>query len=124
MLCEVHRAATCAQSLTIIISQLDMAGMMGIMQVLAARTRPIHQVCHGATTWILARLHGVLHEHQSDAEVASWDISRTSSWSEQTLPPLALAYKHRSVEAGEIKTDLKRSQLILVAAADLPGASL
>ena len=115
-------AATRAQSLTIIISQLDMAGMMGMMQVLAARARPIHQVYHGATTWTLPSLHGVSHQQQSDAEVASWDISRASSWSEQTLPPLALTYKHRSVEAGETKTDLKRLRLILVAAADLPGA--
>ena len=37
-------AATRAQSLTIIISQLDMAGMMGMTQVLADRARPIHQV--------------------------------------------------------------------------------
>ena len=48
-------AATRAQSLTVIISQLDMAGMMGMMQVLAARARPIHQVYHGATTWTLPR---------------------------------------------------------------------
>ena len=48
-------AATRAQSLTIIICQLDMAGIMGIMQVLAARARPIHQVYHGATPWQLAR---------------------------------------------------------------------
>ena len=116
-------AATRAQSLTIIISQLDMAGMMGMMQVLAARARPIHQVYHGATTWLLPRLHGVSHQRQSDAEVASWDISQAYSWSDQTLPPLALVYKHRSVEAGETKTDLKRLRLILVAAADLPGAS-
>ena len=80
-------AATRAQSLTIIISQLDMAGMMGMMQVLAARARPIHQVYHGATTWTLPSLHGMSHQEQSDAEVASWDISRASSWSEQTLPP-------------------------------------
>ena len=33
-------AATRAQSLTVIVSQLDMAGMMGMMQVLAARARP------------------------------------------------------------------------------------
>ena len=56
------------------------------------------------------------------AEVASWDISRASFWSEQTLPPLALTYKHCRVEAGETKTELKRLQLILVAAADFPGA--
>ena len=115
-------AATRAQSLTVIVSQLDMAGMMGMMQVLAARARPVHQVYHGATTWTLPSLRGMSHQEQSDAEVASWDISRASSWSEQTLPPLALTYKHRSVEAGETKTELKRLRLILVAAADLPGA--
>ena len=115
-------AATCAQSLTVIISQLDMAGMMGMMQVLAARARPIHQVYHGATTWTLLSLNGMLHQEQSDAEVALWDILRVSSWSEQTLPSLALAYKHRKVEAGESKTELKRLRLILVEAAELPGA--
>ena len=115
-------AATRAQSLTVIISQLDMAGMMGMMQVLAARARPIHQVYHGATTWTLPTLNGMTHQEQSDAEVASWDISRVSSWSEQTLPPLALAYKHRKLEAGETKTELKRLRLILVEAVELPGA--
>ena len=115
-------AANRAQSLTVIISQLDMAGMMGMMQVLAARARPIHQVYHGATTWTLPSLNGMTHQEQSDAEVASWDISRVSSWSEQTLPPLALAYKHRIVEAGETKSELKRLRLILVEAAELPGA--
>ena len=48
-------ATTRAQSLTVIVSQLDMAGMMGMMQVLAGRARPIHQVYHGATTWTLPR---------------------------------------------------------------------
>ena len=115
-------AATRAQSLTVIISQLDMAGMMGMMQVRAARARPIHQVYHRATTWTLPSLNGMSHQEQSDAEVASWDISRVSSWSEQTLPPLALAYKRRKVEAGEAKTELKRLRLILVEAAELPGA--
>ena len=115
-------AATRAQSLTVIISQLDMAGMMGMMQVLAARARPIHQVYHGATTWTLPKLDGMTHQEQSDAEVASWNISRVSPWSEQTLPPLALAYKHRTVESGEDKIELKRLRLILTAAAELPGA--
>ena len=54
--------------------------------------------------------------------MASWDISRVSPWSEQTLPPLALAYKHSTVESGENKIEIKRLHLILTAAADLPGA--
>ena len=53
-------AATRAQSLTVIIFQLDMAGMMEMMQVLAARARPIH----GATTWTLPRLDGMTHQEQ------------------------------------------------------------
>ena len=61
------------------------------------------------------------HQEQSNAEVASWDISRVSPWSEQTLPPLALAYKHSTVESGKNKTEIKRLHLILTAAADLPG---
>ena len=48
--------------------------------------------------------------------------SRIFPWSEQTLPPLALACKHRTVESGEDKIELKRLHLILAAAADLPGA--
>ena len=62
------------------------------------------------------------HQEQSNAEVASWDISRVFPWLEQTLPPLALAYKHRTVESGKDKIELKRLHLILAAAADLPGA--
>ena len=62
------------------------------------------------------------HQEQSDAEVDSWNISRVSPWSEQSLPPLALAYKHRTIESGEEKIELKRLHLILTAAAELPGA--
>ena len=58
-------AATRAQSLTVIVSQLDMAGMMGMMQVLAGRARPIHQVYHGTTTWTLPKLDGMTHQEQS-----------------------------------------------------------
>ena len=41
---------------------------------------------------------------------------------QQTLPPLALAYKHRTVESGKSKIEIKRLHLILTAAAELPGA--
>ena len=62
------------------------------------------------------------HQEQSNAEVALWHILRASPWSEQTLPPLALAYKHRTVESGKNKIELKRLHLILTAAAELLGA--
>ena len=98
-----------------------MAGMMG-MQVLAERGRPIHQENHGATTWTLPKLDGMTHQEQSNAKVAFWNILRAFLWSEQTLPSLALAYKHRTVELGENKIELKRLHLVLTAAAELPGA--
>ena len=66
----------------------------------------------------------MVHQEQSNAEVALWNILRVSPWSEQTLPPLALAYKHSTVESSENKIEIKRLHLILTAAAaaDLPGA--
>ena len=62
------------------------------------------------------------HQEQSNAEVALWNISHVSPWSEQTLPPLALVQKHSTVELGENKIEIKRLHLILTAAADLPEA--
>ena len=62
------------------------------------------------------------HQEQSNAEVDLWNILRVSPWSEQSLPPLALAYKHRTMESGEEKIELKQLHLILTAAAELPGA--
>ena len=66
-------------------------------------------VYHGATTWTFPVWMGW---HTRNSLMRSSDILRVSSWSEQTLPPLALAYKHRKVEAGETKSELKRLRLI------------
>ena len=44
-------AGTQAQSLTVIVSPLDMQGMIGMMQVLARRAHTIHEVYRGNDNW-------------------------------------------------------------------------
>ena len=46
-------AGTRAQSLTVIVSSLDMQGMIGMMQVLAGRAHTIHEVYRGNDNWQL-----------------------------------------------------------------------
>ena len=64
----------------------------------SSRKRLTHPRYTTGTTWTLPKLDGITHQEQSNAEVASWDISQVSPWAEQTLPPLALAYKHSTVD--------------------------
>ena len=49
-------AGTQAQSLTVIVSPLDMQGMIGVMQVLAGRAHTIHEVYRGGDNWQMPQL--------------------------------------------------------------------
>ena len=49
-------AGTQAQSLTVIVSPLDMQGMIGVMQVLAGRAHTIHEVYRGDDNWQMPQL--------------------------------------------------------------------
>ena len=64
-------AGTRAQSLTVIVSLLDMQGMIDMMQVLTSRAHTIHEVYRGNDNWQLPLLEGPQVE-QSNAEVQSW----------------------------------------------------
>ena len=44
-------AATRSQSLTVILSQIDMMGIIGMIQVLAARAHPIQEVYQATSNW-------------------------------------------------------------------------
>ena len=46
-------AATRSQSLTVIASQIDMMGIMGMIQVLAARAHPIQEVFQATSNWTI-----------------------------------------------------------------------
>ena len=76
-------AGTRTQSLTVIVSPLDMQEMIGMMQVLAGRAHTIHEVYRGNDNWQLSQLEESQVE-QSNAEVQSWRISHAGTWQNKT----------------------------------------
>ena len=114
-------AGTRAQSLTVIVSPLDMQGMIGMMQVLAGRAHTIHEVYRGNDNWQLPQLEGPQVE-QSNAEVQSWRISHAGTWAEQNLPPLAIGFNLRRNVDGQERVAFLRLRLVLVKASKIPSA--
>ena len=114
-------AGTRAQSLTVIVSPIDMQGMIGMMQVLAGRAHAFHEVYRGDTTWHTPRLDR--HQNQqSIEEVQSWRISYAGTWAEHTLPPLALGFNLRRNVDGQEQVVFLRLRLVLVKASKIPSA--
>ena len=114
-------AGTRAQSLTVIVSPLDMQGMIGMMQVLAGRAHTVHEVYRGNDNWQLPLLEGPQVD-QSNAEVQSWRISHAGTWAEQTLPPLAIGFNLRRKVDGQERVVFLRLRLVLVKASKIPSA--
>ena len=110
-----------AQSLTVIVSPLDMQGMIGMMQVLAGSAHTIHEVYRGGDNWQMPQLDGPQVE-QSDAEVQSWRISHAGTWAEQTLPPLAIGFNLRRKIDGQERVVFLRLRLVLVKASKILSA--
>ena len=116
-------AATRSQSLTVIVSPLDMMGIMGMIQVLAARAHPIQEVFQTTSSWTMPELReGETQLEQSDKEIASWRLNYAGHWQEQIEPPLAIFYMETKI--GGKSDDMKpvRLRLILVDAAEVRGA--
>ena len=144
-------AATHSQSLTVILSQIDLMGVMGMIQVSAARSsmsalmelgtewrpclrshaivssafraHPIQEVYQATSNWTMPELRaGETQLEQSDKEIASWRLNHAGHWQEQTEPPLSIFYLETKI--GGKSADMKpvRLRLILVAAADVRGA--
>ena len=114
-------AGTRAQSLTVIVSPLDMQGMIGVMQVLAGRAHTIYEVYRGGDNWQMPLLDRPQVE-QSNAEVMSWRISHAGTWEEQTLPPLAIGFNLRRKIEGQDRVAFLRLRLVLVKASKIPSA--
>ena len=114
-------AGTRAQSLTVIVSPLDMQGMIGMMQVLAGRAHTIHEVYRGNDNWQLPQLEEPQVE-QSNAEVQSWRISHAGTWAEQNFPPLAIGFNLRRNVDGQERVVFLRLRLVLVKASKIPSA--
>ena len=114
-------AGTRAQSLTVIVSPLDMQGMIGMMQVLAGRAHTIHEVYRGDDNWQMPQLDRPQVE-QSREEVQSWRISHAGTWVDQTLPPLAIGFNLRRKIEGQERVVFLRLRLVLVKASKIPSA--
>ena len=94
-------AATRSQSLTVIVSQIDMMGIMGMTQVLAARAHPIAEVYQTNSNWTMPELrNGETQLEQSEKEIASWRLDHAGRWTEQTEPPLAIFYMETKMRCG------------------------
>ena len=107
----------------VILSQIDMMGIIGMIQVLAARAHPIQEVYQATSNWTMPELRaGETQLEQSDREIASWRLNHAGHWQEQTEPPLSVVYLKTKV--GGKSADMKpvRLRLILVSAADVRGA--
>ena len=77
-------AATRSQSLTVIVSPVDMMGIMGMIQVLAARAHPIQEAFQANSNWTMPELRtGETQLEQSDKEIASWRLNYAGHWQEQ-----------------------------------------
>ena len=115
-------AATRSQSLTVIVSQLDMMGIMGMVQVLAARAHPIEEVYQTNSNWAMPELcAGETQLEQSKKEIASWRLDHAGSWHEQTEPPLAIFYMETKAGRGSADMRPVRLRLILAHAAKVRG---
>ena len=116
-------AATRSQSLTVIMSQIDMMGIMGMIQVLAARAHPIQEVYQATSNWAMPELcAGETQLEQSDKEIASWRLNHAGHWQEQTEPPLAIFYMETKIGRGSADMRPARLRLILAHAVEVRGA--
>ena len=117
-------AATRSQSLTVLASPIDMMGIMGMIQVLAARAHPIAEVRQTISNWTMpAWGNGETQLEQSDREIASWRINHAGTWTDQTEPPLAVFYMETKFARGVNTMRPARLRLILVPAEDVRGAA-
>lgn len=117
-------AATRAQSLTVVVAQLDMMGIMGLLQVLGARHQPVYEVDKGSTAWELPLLPtNETQIQQSQRDIATWRISEAGPWTSYAHPPLAIAVALGKYIDGVRNATPTRLRLILLRANVVQGAA-
>ena len=99
---------TRSKSTTVLISPVDMLGLMGMAQVLAAIAYGIKGVRRGQTTWQWPHFKGD-PERENQAQIARWSINAAPDWH---FPPLAIANQYKDRETGQVKR--QRYRLVLV----------
>ena len=99
---------TRSKSTTVLISPLDMLGLMGMAQVLAAIAYGIKGVRRGQTTWQWPTFNPD-PERENQAQMARWSVNAAPDWH---FPPLAIANQYKDRETGQLKR--QRYRLVLV----------
>ena len=99
---------TRSKSLTILVSPLDMLGLMGMAQVVATIAYGIPGLRTGETTWSWPDFHSDPTQ-ENLAQIQRWSLNQAPDW---TYPPLAIANQYKDRHTKEIKRE--RYRLILV----------
>ena len=104
---------TRSKSLTLLVSPLDMMGLMGMAQVIAAIAYGIRGLRRGETTWSMPKF---------DPDPVQENLTQLSRWSRNSAPTweyplLAIANQYYDQQADEVKR--ARYRLILVRGSDL-----
>ena len=104
---------TRSKSLTLLVSPLDMMGLMGMAQVIATIAYGIQGLRRGETTWNWPNFNAN-PEQENLEQMRRWSLNTIPSWSD---PPLAIANKYHDHQTNQPKS--ARYRLILVRASDL-----
>ena len=107
--CRTHPS----KSLTVLVSPLDMMGLMGMAQVVATIAYGIQGLRRGETTWEWPNFNAN-PEQENLAQISRWSLNSTPSW---TFPPLAIANQYHDHQTNQLKR--VRYRLILVRGSDL-----
>ena len=104
---------TRSKSLTLLVSPLDMMGLMGMAQVVATIAYGIRGLRRGETTWEWPDF-DANPEQENLAQMSGWSLNSTPAWE---FPPLAIANQYQDQQTNEVKR--ARYRLILVRGSDL-----
>ena len=104
---------TRSKSLTVLVSPLDMMGLMGMAQVVATIAYGIRGLRRGDTTWDWPDFNAN-PEQENLAQISRWSLNSTPAWD---FPPLAIANQYHDQQTNQVKR--ARYRLILVRGSDL-----
>ena len=104
---------TRSKSLTLLVSPLDMMGLMCMAQVIAAIAYGIRGLRRGETTWSMPKFDPDPVQ-ENLAQLSRWSLNSAPTWE---YPPLAIANQYYDQQADEVKR--ARYRLILVRGSDL-----
>ena len=104
---------TRSKSLTLLVSPLDMMGLMGMAQVIATIAYGIRGLRRGQTTWSWPDFNPDPAQ-ENLAQLSRWSLNAAPTWE---FPPLAIANQYYDQHDDEVKR--ARYRLILVRGSDL-----